>query len=124
MNKRFPESMQLSMRDGNFVAYDRSGRILFSIPGSNILDFMDTKSHKSLGDHIRLGDDDWNGCDEGCPGVFLYVPVLVVLDGFRINQHIFEIAWTENRTVHVASFQMTKGAYNGLLSTLDFLMPQ
>jgi len=122
MNKRFPEKMQLSIRDGNVVAHDLSGRTLFSIPGSNILDFADTKSHMSLGDYIRLDDDDWNGCSEGCPGVFLYVPILVVLDGVRINQHIFEIAWTENGTVHVASLQMTKGDYNGLLSELDFLM--
>jgi len=124
MNKRFPERMRLSIRDGSLVGHDLSGRILFSIPGSNILDFADTKTHKSLGDYIRLDDDDWNGCGEGCPGVFLYVPLLVVLDGIRINQHIFEIAWTENGTVHVASLRMTKGDYNGLLSTLDYLTLQ
>ena len=72
--------MRLFIRDGSIQAADLQGRVLLSIPGNSILDFADTKSFRTLGDNIRLGDDDWNGCAEGCAGVALYAPILIALD--------------------------------------------
>ena len=123
MSKRYPGNMRLFIQDGNLMASDLNGRVLFSIPGGSILDFADTKSYHTLGDNIRADDDNWNGCDEGCAfGLLVYIPALVVLDRFRINEHIFEIAWTENATIRVASLLVAKGDYEDLFWTLRFLM--
>jgi hypothetical protein len=122
MKKRFPGKMRLFIRDGSIKAADLQGRVLLSIPGNSLLDFRDSKSFSTLGDNIRLGDDALNGCDEGCAiGLFLYVPILLALDQFRVHEHEFEIAWIENKTIQVASLQVSKGDYGSLLSVLKSL---
>jgi hypothetical protein len=123
MSRQFPGTMRLFIQDGNLMASDLNGRMLFSIPGDSILDFADIKSDQTLGDSIRADDDSWNGCDESCAfGLLVYIPALVVLDRFRTNKHVFQIAWTENETIRVADLQVTKGDYEDLFWALRFLM--
>lgn len=120
MKKRFPGRMRLFIRDGNIKAADLQGRIVLSIPGSSILDFADTKSYTALGDNIRT-DFDIFACEDCAIALIVYVPIQLALDQFRMDEHVFEIAWIENKTIQVASLQMSKGDYRSLLSILEFL---
>ena len=121
LQKRFPGKMRLSIQNGSLMTADLQGHALFSIPGSSIIDFADTKSSNTLGDNIRLDDDALNGCADCFPLFLIYAPLLVTLDQFHTYPHIFEIAWKEEKTLRVASLRVSKGDYQGLLSQLELI---
>ena len=123
MLKRFPDKMRFFISNGVIKATDMKGVTLFSISANKMIDFADTKAYDTVGDNLRLDEDAWIRCDENCAvGFMVYVPILLVLDQFRVPLHIFDIAWMEDNTVRVASLRVSRGNYQNLLITLKFLL--
>jgi len=120
LQKRFPGEMHLSIENGSLIVESQEQN-LFSIKGESIIDFADTKSFDTWGDKIRLTADRLD-CDAGClPFLLAYGMLVSILDHFHIPLQIFEIAWFEDKTMRVASFRVSKGNYQDLLSQLELL---